>query len=204
MANSKKLSVFCPIGQKRLAGWTDFAWAARRSDCGRSFRVFAVYNRQRSAALFSLDGRYAGKSRNFTEESIVSANSGTEEHMYGPQGDHRPRRNGFGVAALVLGILAVLTFWTVFGGIACGVLAVVFGALGFRRKVRGEATNGAMAVVGGVIGLISLIVSSILLAAGLTFLNSDEVKSYSECMEHAGGKSDRDQCAKDFDRDIRE
>ncbi|MEU0471554.1 DUF4190 domain-containing protein [Streptomyces olivaceus] len=134
----------------------------------------------------------------------MSANSGTEKHVYGHQADHRPKRNGFGVVALVLGILAALTFWTVFGGIVCGVLAVVFGALGFRRKRRGEATNGATAVVGAVIGLIGLLVSSILLAAGLTFLNSDEVKSYSECVEHAGGKSDREQCAKDFDRDVRE
>jgi hypothetical protein len=46
---------------------------------------------------------------------------------YGPA--TRPR-NGFGVAALVLGILALLLSWTIIGGVLLGALALIFGVLG--------------------------------------------------------------------------
>ncbi|WP_320781216.1 DUF4190 domain-containing protein [Streptomyces sp. CRN 30] len=111
------------------------------------------------------------------------------------------QRNGFGIAALVLGLLAAVLFWTVIGGIALGVLAVVFGILGHRRKKRGIASNGAMALIGAVLGALALIASSLILAAGVSLLNSDEFKSYSDCVEHANTQAEREQCAEDFERD---
>ncbi|MCF4136853.1 DUF4190 domain-containing protein [Streptomyces sp. Tue 6430] len=119
-----------------------------------------------------------------------------------PYGTPPERRNGFGIAALVLGIVAVVLFWTVFGGILLGLLAVVFGVLGHRRARRGVATNGVMAIVGAVTGALGLIGSSVILAAGVSMLNSDEFKNYSDCVEHAGTQAEREQCAKDFDRDV--
>ncbi|MEV6960702.1 DUF4190 domain-containing protein [Streptomyces sp. NPDC051207] len=111
------------------------------------------------------------------------------------------RRNGFGIAALVLGLVGVALFWTVFGGIVLGLLAVVFGILGYRRKKRGLATNGAMALIGAVAGALAIIGSSILLAAGVAVFNSDEFKSYSDCIQHADTATEREQCAKDFEKD---
>lgn len=116
----------------------------------------------------------------------------------GAAGGHR---NGFGIAALVLGLLAAVLFWTVIGGILLGVLAVVFGILGHRRKKRGEASNGAMAIIGAVAGALAVIGSSLILVAGVSLLNSDEFKSYSDCIEHANTAAEREQCAKDFERD---
>ncbi|MDQ0791110.1 membrane-bound ClpP family serine protease [Streptomyces sp. B3I7] len=113
-----------------------------------------------------------------------------------------PRRNGFGIAALVLGLVGAALFWTVFGGIVLGLLALIFGVLGHRRSKRGLATNGIMSVVGAVIGTLALVVSSLLLALGVAVFKSDDFKSYQDCLQHADGKSDRQQCAKDFDRDI--
>jgi hypothetical protein len=54
----------------------------------------------------------------------------------------RPR-NGFGIAALILGLLALLASWTVLGGIVFGVLALIFGLLGQARAKRGESTTVA-------------------------------------------------------------
>jgi len=64
----------------------------------------------------------------------------------------RPR-NGFGVAALVLGVLALVLSWTIIGGIVPGVLALIFGLLGLARAKRGEATNSGLSVAGAVIGV---------------------------------------------------
>ncbi|MFI8205345.1 DUF4190 domain-containing protein [Streptomyces sp. CNH189] len=112
------------------------------------------------------------------------------------------RRNGFGIAALVLGIVGALLFWTAIGGIALGVLALIFGVLGFRRSRRGVATNGTMSVIGAVLGGLTLVVSSVLLAMGVAVINSDEFKDYQDCIEHANSQSDRQDCARDFDREV--
>jgi hypothetical protein len=112
------------------------------------------------------------------------------------------RRNGFGIAALVLGLVGAALFWTVVGGIVLGLLALVFGVLGHRRSKRGLATNGVMSLVGAVIGTLALLASSLLLALGVAVFNSDDFKSYQDCVEHADSTSDRQQCAKDFDRDV--
>ncbi|MBT3163831.1 DUF4190 domain-containing protein [Streptomyces sp. Vc74B-19] len=112
------------------------------------------------------------------------------------------RRNGFGIAALVLGIVGALLFWTAIGGIALGVLALIFGVLGFRRSRRGVATNGTMSVIGAVLGGLTLVVSSVLLAMGVAVINSDEFKDYQDCIEHANSRSDRQDCARDFDREV--
>jgi hypothetical protein len=114
------------------------------------------------------------------------------------------RRNGFGIAALVLGIVGVLLFWTALGGIVLGLLAVIFGVLGFRRGRRGVATNGTMAVIGAVLGALALVVSSVLLAMGVAVINSDEFKSYQDCIEQANSQSERQDCARDFDREVDE
>ncbi|MGY0071609.1 DUF4190 domain-containing protein [Streptomyces sp. QTS137] len=129
----------------------------------------------------------------------------TQGHNGGWQdGPARPgeRRNGFGIAALVLGLVGAALFWTVIGGIALGLLALVFGVLGHRRKKRGVATNGTMSVIGAAIGALALIASSALLAVGAAMFNSDEFKNYTDCVEHADTEADRRQCAKDFDRDV--
>ena len=50
-----------------------------------------------------------------------------------------------------------MLFWTILGGLLLGLLAVIFGILGFRRGKRGQATNGTLAVVGAVIGGLALV-----------------------------------------------
>lgn len=73
------------------------------------------------------------------------------------------RGNGFGITALVLGIVAVVfSFIPVMGVVAfvLGPLAVLFGIIGATRKI---ARKGA-AVAGLVLGILSIVIAAIWLA----------------------------------------
>ncbi|MEE1798755.1 DUF4190 domain-containing protein [Streptomyces sp. JV176] len=85
---------------------------------------------------------------------------------YGQTGWQQAPSNGMGITALVLGILAVVTFcfWGV--GIILGVLALIFGFVGRGRAQRGEANNAGMALAGIILGAIGTLIS----AAFLGFL----------------------------------
>ena len=85
-----------------------------------------------------------------------------------PQGGYGqpPQRpgNGFGVAALVVGIIALLLAWIPvinIGAIVLGVIAVILGILGLRKKFAGKGMSiagivlGALAIIGSVIVLIA-------------------------------------------------
>ncbi|WP_329459364.1 DUF4190 domain-containing protein [Streptomyces sp. NBC_01497] len=115
----------------------------------------------------------------------------------------RPRPgNGMAVAALVLGIVACVLFWTVFGGIVLGVVAIVLGFVGARRARGGRAPRRGMAVVGVVLGVLGLIAGGVILGLGVSILNSDGFKSYSDCLQHAHGRADQHKCADDFSHDV--
>ncbi|MFJ9854330.1 DUF4190 domain-containing protein [Streptomyces sp. NPDC101150] len=74
----------------------------------------------------------------------------------------RPR-NGFGTAALVVGIVGALLGVSVVPGIVLGAMAIVFGAVGRARQRRGEATNGGTAVAGIVLGGLALLISGLMI-----------------------------------------
>ncbi|MEJ8281120.1 MmpS family transport accessory protein [Pseudonocardia spirodelae] len=77
-------------------------------------------------------------------------------------------RNGFGVTALVLGILGLLfSLIPIVGVIAWPlvILGLVFGALGIVRAVRGRATNRGVAIAGTVLSALGLVVCVVYVAA---------------------------------------
>lgn len=81
----------------------------------------------------------------------------------GAAGAPAPRGNGWGIAALVLGIVAVVfSFIPVMGMVAfvLGPLAVIFGIIGATRKF---AKKGA-AVAGLVLGILSIVIAAIWMA----------------------------------------
>ncbi|MBV9013093.1 MAG: DUF4190 domain-containing protein [Pseudonocardiales bacterium] len=114
-----------------------------------------------------------------------------------------PPRNGFGVAALVLGLLALLVSWTVIGGIILGALALIFGLLGQARAKRGEATNGGMSIAGVVLGIIGLLIAIGLIVLGVSLLNSPMGKNYQQCIQQSGGDQVKvQQCVSEFGRQL--
>jgi hypothetical protein len=70
-------------------------------------------------------------------------------------------QNGFGIAAMVLGILSICLF-CVYGvlSIVLGVMGVVFGILGRKKAERGEANNAGMALAGIITGSIGIAVGA--------------------------------------------
>ena len=90
-----------------------------------------------------------------------------------PAQGHGPvpiQSNGLAIAALVLGIVGVLLFWTVWGGLILGALAVVFGATGAQKGKQG-APNQGLAVAGLVLGIISVVGSLLFLALVVSVVN---------------------------------
>jgi len=95
-------------------------------------------------------------------------------------------KNGFGIAALICGLLSLPAAFTVFGGFILALIAIVLGIIGYRRAKRGEATNGGIAMGGVVLGILGIIVSAVLIAVGvwgfLKFGGNDLV----DCLDRAG------------------
>lgn len=112
-------------------------------------------------------------------------------------------RNGFGIAALVLGLLAVVLSWTIIGGGVFGILALIFGLLGRARAKRGEATNGGLSVAGVILGLIGLLIAIGLIAFGVSVINSPAGRSYQQCVQQSDGDPAKiQQCASEFGRQV--
>ena len=104
-----------------------------------------------------------------------------------------PLRNGMGTAALVVGVLAIVTAITVFGGVLLGIIAIVLGVVGRGRANRGEASNRAVATAGIVTGVIGALLSIALIVAGVSIMNSPTGK----CLQNANGnQSAAQQCVK--------
>jgi hypothetical protein len=120
-----------------------------------------------------------------------------------PYSDQRPLGSGMAVAALVLGILAVVFCWTVIGGVLFGLVAIVLGVVASRRARRGAAAGRGMAIAGIVLGVIGLLLSIALIAFGLSILNSPDAKTLKQCVADAGGDQAKvQQCQRDFQRNV--
>ena len=110
--------------------------------------------------------------------------------------------NGMGTAALVVGILAVLSVITVIGGVVLGVVAVILGVMARGRVKRGEASNGGAALAGIVLGAAAALLSIAIVAAGVSLINSDSGKKLQDCLDKAGDQAAIEQCQREFRDDL--
>lgn len=95
------------------------------------------------------------------------------------------QRNGVGTAALVVGVVALLTSWLGLGGLL-GIVAIILGIIGLARVKRHEASNRGSAIAGVVLGVLSILVAAAVIAAGAAFFTSDTFKNLADCLEQAG------------------
>ncbi len=100
----------------------------------------------------------------------------------------------------MLGILALVSCWTVIGGVVLGIVAIVLGVLGRSRAKRGQASNGGMAVAGIVTGALGLLASvAIGVVVGVAFFSvggDDLVRCQNDA---AGNQAELAQCQREFD-----
>lgn len=115
----------------------------------------------------------------------------------------RPLGSGLAIAALVLGILALLTFWTVFGGILLGLIAIVLGVIALRRVRKGIAAGRGMAIAGVILGTLGLLGSLLWIALIAWVFNSSGGSDLTECVSNANGDQTKiEQCQRDFQRNL--
>jgi hypothetical protein len=114
-------------------------------------------------------------------------------------------RNGFGTAALVLGLLSLLLFLIGPLAIVLGVIAIVLGVLGRGRVRDGIATNGGAALAGIVLGALGLLLGAVItFTVGAFFVEfGDEIRDSADCVEqNAGDQEAIDACIEDLQRQI--
>jgi len=102
------------------------------------------------------------------------------------------------IAALILGVLALLSCWTIIGGIMLGLIAVVLGIIGSGRAKRGQASGRGLAITGIVTGLLGIAGAVAIIALGVSIYNSDEAQGLRDCLEQADTQDAIAQCEKEF------
>lgn len=119
-------------------------------------------------------------------------------HPYGsPAGPHpMQRRNGIGVAALVVGIVSLLLCWFPVVGFILGVVALVFGIVGTRRTARREADNHGQAIAGLVLGVIAALVG--ILSTAVVVRAWPDLHTYVNCVSSANTQADQSACEQQF------
>ncbi|WP_420035786.1 DUF4190 domain-containing protein [Streptomyces sp. cg28] len=95
---------------------------------------------------------YPGPQYGYPAPQPPAPYGGAQQYGYWPGAMPAQPSNGLGVAAMVLGIISDVLFlmWPV--AIICGLLGIVFGALGRGKARRGEATNPGQALTGIICG----------------------------------------------------
>jgi hypothetical protein len=98
-------------------------------------------------------------------------------------------RNDLGIAALVVGIIAVAFCWVPFAGIVFGVTTVALAIGGRKRIKRGEADNRRTTTIGAALGTAALVVGG---AISAVFLLS--IIGHQSCIDHAHSRAEYGQC----------
>lgn len=108
-------------------------------------------------------------------------------------------KNGMGIAALILGIISVLAFWTFGFGILLGIVAVIIGIVGRNRAKRLEATNKGVATTGLVFGILGIIAGAVFIALSVWVFNEVGGRDLTDCLSNAGSdQAAIEQCQQDF------
>lgn len=106
---------------------------------------------------------------------------------------------GLGITALILGILAIITSFFVFGGYLFGIPAIIVGAIGSSKAKKGRATGRGMAITGIVTGVIALLISIGLTIFTVFLFQAADFGSLQECVQQAGNdQAAQAECERQF------
>ena len=115
----------------------------------------------------------------------------------------RPPRNGVGIASLVIAVIALLSVWSVLGGIIGGIIGVALGIIGLSRVRRGEASNRGVAIAGIALGSLAVILGLVFIALWAGFWQFVGGTDYVDCLQSAGSDPVRQQqCVNEFQQDV--
>ena len=111
------------------------------------------------------------------------------------------RRNGVGVAALVVGVVSlVLALLVLFFPIAAllGLIAIILGFVGMGRASRGEADNRGQAIAGLVTGALGLALAVFFtISIGAFFAqHQNDFRQFGNCMLGSDDRQQRKECGR--------
>ncbi|MFA9445415.1 DUF4190 domain-containing protein [Egicoccus sp. AB-alg6-2] len=89
--------------------------------------------------------------------------------------------DGVAIAALVIGILSLLTSWFVLGGLG-GVIALILGFVALGRIKRNRSGGRGMAITGIVTGVLSIVVAILVVIFAVGFFG-DAAAEYEQCLQ---------------------
>ncbi|WP_043398402.1 DUF4190 domain-containing protein [Mycobacterium sp. PDNC021] len=108
-------------------------------------------------------------------------------------------RNGMGTTALVLGIVGLLTSWSVVGGLLFGLGAVACGVIGRNRVKEGLADNAVVAGAGIALGALATVLAVVFVFVVIGFYRQVGFSDYTDCMTRAGqDQNAQSTCVQDF------
>lgn len=108
-------------------------------------------------------------------------------------------RNGMGTTALVLGIVGLLTSWSVVGGLLFGLGAVACGVVGRNRVKEGLANNAVVAGAGIALGALATVLAVVFVFVVIGFYRQVGFSDYTDCMTRAGqDQNAQSTCVQDF------
>lgn len=108
-------------------------------------------------------------------------------------------RNGMGTTALVLGIVGLLTSWSVVGGLLFGLGAVACGVIGRNRVKEGLADNAVVAGAGIALGALATVLAVVFVFVVIGFYRQVGFSDYTTCMTRAGqDQNAQSTCVQDF------
>ncbi|WP_405134130.1 DUF4190 domain-containing protein [Nocardia sp. NBC_01388] len=114
-----------------------------------------------------------------------------------------PKSKGLAITAMILGILALLSSWTVLGGIGFGLFAVILGVIALMKARKGTSGGSGMALTGLILGLLSLIIGIVVGVIGWTFFKDNGGSDFVSCVRDAkNDQSKIDQCEQDWNQKI--
>lgn len=90
--------------------------------------------------------------------------------------DGTQKKNGMATAAMVLGIISLALFWTVWLGLIVGVVAIILAVVAKNQiKADPSMAGSAGAAKGGLImGIIGVVLAIVMVVIGLLFLSAVE------------------------------
>ncbi|MGY5310612.1 DUF4190 domain-containing protein [Nocardia gipuzkoensis] len=116
-----------------------------------------------------------------------------------------PKGRGLAITALVLGILALLFFWTIIGGYACGVFAVILGVIAVVKARAGTAGGTGMAITGVVLGVLGIVGAVLLTIVGYSFFIDSGGKDFVDCVNKAGNDQSKiEQCEREWNQKLQD
>jgi uncharacterized membrane protein len=106
--------------------------------------------------------------------------------------------NWLGTTALVTAIVGLIVCWSVLGGVAFGVIAIIVGVSARGRVKRGEATNGSVATSGIALGVLAVVVSLAVIPIWVRLYQEVDAPAYVDCVAKTSDQQGAEKCAEEL------